>query len=1053
MVEKLISISLRNRYIVIFLTLGLFGWGIYSVKKNPIDAIPDLSENQVIVFTEWMGRSPQLIEDQVTYPLVTNLQGIPKVKNIRGVSMFGMSFVYMIFEDDVDIYWARTRVAERLNYAQKLLPPDVAPTLGPDGTGVGHVFWYTLDAKGMDLGEQRALQDWYIKFGLQTVPGVSEVASFGGFEKQYQIVVDPNKLVYYKISLMDVLKAVRSNNNDVGGRKFEMGDVGYIIRGLGYLKNIRDVENIPVATQNTTAIRIKDIASVQTGGDLRLGIFDNNGEGEAVGGIVVMRYGENADNVITSVKEKLKDIEKGLPEGVKIKVAYDRSTLIEEAVDSVKNTLYEEMITVSFVILIFLFHWRSALISIIQLPISVAIGFIFLESFGISSKIMSLTGIALAIGFIVDDSIVMTENSYRHLSDKLLTGPMTPLERMNIIERASKQVGPGAFWSTIIVIASFLPVFMLSGMEGKLFSPLVWTKTFILLIDAFLAITLTPVLISFFLKGKLKPETANPITRTLEKIYTPVLKWCFKWKKTVLTSSIILVLISIPMYIKIGSEFMPPLDEGSVLFMPVTLPDISNSEVKRILQVQDKLIKSVPEVENVLGKAGRASTATDNSPISMIETIIQLKPKSQWREGMTKEDIVNELNNKLQIPGVVNGWTQPIINRINMLSTGIRTDVGIKVYGQNIDSIAALSQKIKTALENVEGVKDLYVEPITGGKYIDIILNEEEIGRYGITKDDVNMVIESALGGMNLTTIIEGRQRFKVNVRYAQDFRDNLNKLKRLLVQTHEYGNIPLSSVAEIKISEGPPMINSENAMLRGTVLFNVRDRDLGSTVDAAKTKLNEMVTKLPKGYFVEWSGQYEHQIRANTTLKVIMPIVLVIIFLILFFTYKSMKESLMTMITIPFALTGGIYIVYLYDVNFSVAVAIGFITLFGVAIETVMLMTIFLNEAMQKLVAEKGNSRENISSADLRAAILSGATKRLRPKLMTVSVSLFGLFPILWATGVGSDLMLPITIPLIGGTITSALYVLLLTPVTFEMIKERELKKNGKINVLEVKE
>ena len=631
--------------------------------------------------------------------------------------------------------------------------------------------------------------------------------------------------------------------------------------------------------------------------------------------------------------------------------------------------------------------------------------------------------------------------------------PLTAEERMDIIERAAKQVGPGVFYSTIIVIASFLPVFLLTGMEGKLFHPLAWTKTFILLVDAILAITLMPVLISFFLKGKLKPESANPITTVLEKIYTPILKWCLRWRKTVIGINIIALAIGVVMLTRLGTEFMPPLDEGSLLFMPVTLPDVSNSEAKRLLQVQDKLIRQVPEVVHVLGKAGRANTATDNSPISMIETIILLKPRNEWREGKTKDDILNELNAKMQIPGVTNGWTQPIINRINMLSTGIRTDVGIKVYGQQLDTIYQFAQKVKKQLEGIDGIKDLYVEPITGGKYIDIAIRREEIGRYGLTVDDVNTVVESALGGMKLTTTIEGRQRFSVSARYGQDFRNNLQALKRLQVQTMAFGPVPLEAVADISLSDGPPMINSENAMLRGTVLFNVRERDLGSTVKEAQEKLDQMIAKLPKGYFMEWSGQWENQIRANRTLKLIMPIVILIIFMVLYFTYHSFKEAAVTMITVPFALIGGVFMVYFYGVNLSVAVAVGFIALFGMAIETAMLMTIYLNEAMQNMVAKHGNDKATLTNAIIREFVIEGAAKRLRPKLMTVSVGLFGLIPILWATGVGSDIMRPITIPLIGGTISSTIYVLLITPVIFEMMKERELKRKGKIELIDVTE
>ena len=630
--------------------------------------------------------------------------------------------------------------------------------------------------------------------------------------------------------------------------------------------------------------------------------------------------------------------------------------------------------------------------------------------------------------------------------------PLSSEEKLKIIEESSKLVGPGVFYSTLVIIASFLPVFLLTGMEGKLFSPLAWTKSFILIVDAFFAITLTPVLISYLLKGRLQLENKNPINRKLESIYTPILTYCLKWRKTLLGINILALLIGLFMFTRLGSEFMPPLDEGSILFMPVTLPDVSNSEVKRILQVQDKLIKSIPEVTSVLGKAGRANTATDNSPISMIETIILLKPHSKWREGKTKNDIVNEINNKLQIPGVTNGFTQPIINRINMLSTGIRTDVGIKIYGANLDTINKLSQKIKMALEGTAGVKDLYAEPITGGKYIDIVAKRDVIGRYGLTVDNINTIVEAAIGGMKLTSTIEGRQRFSVNARYAQDYRNSIEALKKLQVQTMQFGPIPLETVAEVKISDGPPMINSENAMLRGSVLFNVRDRDLGSTVKESQDKLNAMITKMPKGYYVEWSGQWENQIRANRTLAMILPIVIILIFLILYFTYRSMKEALITMITVPFALIGGIFMVYFYGINLSVAVAVGFIALFGLAVETTMLITIYLNDSMNKMIAKYGNNSEVITEEILRHYIIEGSAKRLRPKLMTVSVALFGLIPILWSTGTGADIMIPITVPLIGGTITSTIYVLLITPVVFEMVKLHELKTKGKIDIINAK-
>jgi copper/silver efflux system protein len=645
MIEHIISYSLRNRFLIIMVAAGLFAWGAWSVRVSKIDAIPDLSENQVIVFTEWMGRSPQIIEDQVTYPLVTNLQGLPQVKYVRGVSMFGMSFVYVIFNDDTDVYWARERVLERLNYAARLLPQGVSPTLGTDGTGVGHILWYTLDAPGMDLGEQRALQDWYVKFALQNVQGVSEIASFGGFQKQYQVALNPNKLSYYNLSVPEVIQSIRANNNEAGGRKFEMNDIGYIIKTTGYLKSIEEIENIAVKTINTIPVKIKDVGTVQMTGEARLGIFDQDGEGEVVGGIVVMRYGENADEVIKRVKSKMEEVAKGFPQGVKFNVVYDRSELIEESISSIKTTLMEEMFVVSLVVILFLFHWRSALSILIQIPVTIATSFIILNAFDISSNIMSLTGIVLAIGVIVDNGIIMAENAYKHLSVRYATGvAMTELERLTIIEKSAKQVSRGVFYSTLIIITSFLPVFMLTGQEGKLFHPLAFTKTFIMLVDAVLVITLAPVLISFFMKGKFRDERSNPLNRWLEKIYEPALRACMNWRKTTIGVNILALAVSVPLLFSMGSEFMPPLDEQSILFMPVTLPDVSNEEVKRIMQVQDKIIKSVPEVDNVLGKAGRASTATDNAPLSMIETIITLKPKSEWREGITKKDIINELD-------------------------------------------------------------------------------------------------------------------------------------------------------------------------------------------------------------------------------------------------------------------------------------------------------------------------------------------------------------------------------------------------------------------------
>lgn len=1051
MINNIIATSLRNRFLVLLIATGLFAWGIFAVRTSKIDAIPDLSENQVIVFTEWMGRSPQIIEDQVTYPLVTNLQGLPQVKYVRGNSMFGMSFVFVIFNDDTDIYWARERVLERLNYATRLLPTGVTPTLGPDGTGVGHVLWYTLQAPGMDLGEQRAIQDWYIKFALQNVPGVSEIASFGGFQKQYQVTVNPNKLNYYNLSVPEVIQAVRSNNNEAGGRKFELSDIGYIIKTTGYLQSLDQIENITLKTVNTVPIRVRDVATVQMTGETRLGIFDQDGKGEVVGGIVVMRYNENADEVIRQVKKKMEEVAQGLPKGVSFNIIYDRSELIEESIASVKATLIEEMMVVSLVVILFLFHWRSAISILIQIPITIAASFILLNAFDISSNIMSLTGIALAIGVIVDNGIIMAENAYKHLSVRAAetNGPIPELERLAIIEKSAKQVSRGVFYSTIIIVVSFLPVFMLTGQEGKLFHPLAFTKTFILVLDALLVITLAPVIISFFMKGKFS-NGKNPLNRLLEKVYEPLLRTCLKWRKTTIGINLLALGISVPMLFSLGSEFMPPLDEQSILLMPVTLPDVSNNEIKRILQVQDYIIKTVPEVDKVLGKAGRANTATDNAPMNMIETIIMLKPKSEWRPGITKKEIVNELDAKLQIPGVVNGWTQPIINRINMLSTGIRTDVGVKVHGQNLDSIYALSEKVKAILVHIPGVKDLYVDPITGGKYLTIDINREAIGRYGLSVDDVNMIVESAIGGTPIGQTIEGRQRFTISVRLAQDYRNSLDQLNRIPIKTPALGTVPLSTVATLRFEDGPPMIVSENATLRGAVLFNVRDRDLGSTVADAIKAINEKMDALPNGYYLEWSGQYENLIRGKQTLMLILPVVILIIFISLYLAFKSVREAFLSLITVPFALIGGAYLVYFYGVNLSVAVAVGFIALFGIAVETGVVMVIYLNDAMQQLVKLRGNTKENISFDELKEFVVAGAAKRLRPKIMTVSVALFGLVPVLWSTGVGSDVMQPIVLPMIGGVLTSSTHILLVTPLIFLMTKEYELKKFGKLEVYE---
>jgi Cu(I)/Ag(I) efflux system membrane protein CusA/SilA len=1038
MIEKIIEYSVRNRFILLFFFILLIGWGVWALYRTPVDAIPDLSENQVIVMTEWMGRSPKTIEDQVTYPLSSNLQGLPKVKAVRGLSMFGLSMIYVIFEDGVDVYWARSRVLEKLNYAQSFMPEGVTSTIGPDGTGVGHVYWYTVEGDGYDLGELRAIQDWYIRYQLNSVSGVAEVASIGGFVKQYQIDLDPNKLLSYHLTIPQVMMATQKANNEVGGSLIEASDMEYFIRGQGYVKSKADLENIVVGKDmDGVPIYVKNIGVVQLGGEPRRGLMDKNGEGEVVGGIIVMRYGENAKDVIQRVKTKIKEIEPGLPPGVKIETAYDRSDLILRAIGTLKEALLQEIIIVCLVALLFLFHFRSALTVMITLPIAVLISFIFMKHLGITSNIMSLGGVALAIGELVDSSIVMVENAYRHMVDK---GPKTRSQRTEIVISSCKQVGRAIFFSMIIMILSFLPIFLLQEQEGKLFKPLAFTKTFAMIGASCLSITLVPVLMSFFMGGRMRTEQENPVTRFLNRIYTPIIHWVLKHKKTTLGLNLLALLVTIPLLFFIGREFMPPLDEGSLLFMPVTLPSVSITEAKRIMQVQDKIIKSLPEVDYVLGKVGRAETATDPAPVDMIETIILLKPKNQWRKGISKNDIISELDAKLQIPGVSNGWTQPIINRINMLTTGIRTDLGIKIFGPDLDTLAHLAVEVDKILRPIPGAVDLYAERVTGGKYLDIDIDREKIARYGINMGDVQEIIETGIGGENVSTTVEGRRRFPIRIRLLRDYRDDWEALQRVLVPTMDGSQIPLGQVADLKINTGPTMINSENSMLRSVVLLNVRGRDMGRFVSEAKSALDKNL-KMPTGYYISWSGQYENQIRMQKRLAVLFPVVLLIIFILLYFTFHSFGEALLVIAsTLLFSLIGGVWLFFLLGANFSAAVGVGFISLFGTAVQTGVLMVVYLHEALDKKL-EKGN----IEREDITQATIDGSVLRLRPKLMTVSTTMIGLMPLMWATGTGSDVMRPIAAPIIGGMVTSTIHVLIATPVIFALVKEH-LWKKGKL-------
>ena len=1035
MIEKIIDYSARNRVIILMLFGLIIAWGGWSLHSTPVDAIPDLSDNQVIVFTDYPGRSPQVVEDQVTYPLAVNLQGLPQVRAVRASSAFGFSMIYVIFEDKADIYWARTRVLERLNYAASLLPPGVVPTLGPDGTGVGHVFWYTVQGKGYDLEQLRTLQDWFVRYQLNTVQGVAEVASIGGYVREYQIDLDPNKLFAYKVKMGKVIDAVKASNKDVGGRLIEQADAEYLIRGRGYVRSKEDLENIVIgADQRGTPIYLRNLGTVQMGGAIRRGLLEINGEGEGVGGIVVMRYGENAKDVIDRVKLKIKDLEKGLPPGVKIMVSYDRSDLIQRAIDTLKHNLLEESIVVSLVILVFLLHFQSALVIVLTLPISVLIAFITMKLVGVSSNIMSLGGIAIAIGVLVDAGVIMVENCYRHLSE--MPPEQRAGKRLETVITSAKQVGRAIFFSLAIIVLSFVPVFMLEGQEGKLFHPLAFTKTFSMMGSALIAITLVPVLMYYFMRGKMPPESSNPVSTFFIKLYSPVIRWVLVWKKTTIFLNLLALGVAVPLFMGLGSEFMPPLDEGSLLYMPVTLPNVSITEAKRIIQVQDRIIKSLPEVEHVLGKVGRAETSTDPAPVSMFESIIILKPKEQWRPGIKKADIVAELDDKLRQIGVRNGWTQPIINRINMLSTGVRTDLGVKIFGNDLNILKDLALQAETILKPIPGAADVVAERVTGGNYLDIDIDREAAARYGVSVTDIQDVIETALGGEMLSTAVEGRNRFPIRIRYLRDYRDNIPAIRRILVAGMEGAQVPLSLVTKLKVSTGAPEINSEGGLLRSLVFLNVRGRDMGGFVTEAKQILENKL-KLPPGYYLAWSGQWENQIRAKARLRMLVPAGILIIFILLYFTFHSALEASMVMLSVPFALVGGVYLVSALGYNLSVAVWVGFIALYGIAVETGVVMVIYLHEALDKKLLH-GPCIEG----DIYDAAFEGAVLRLRPKLMTVAVALLGLIPIMWSTGTGADVMKPIAAPMIGGMISSAVHVLIMTPVIFVLMKVRDLKK-----------
>ena len=1061
MINRIIEIALKNRFLIVAAYLLLAGWGYWALVRTPIDAIPDLSDNQVIVFTDWLGRSPQEVEDQVTYPLTTTLQGLPGVRTVRGQSAFGFSMINVIFEDAIDLYWARTRVLERLNLVARQLPEGVTPTLGPDASGLGQIFWYTVEGEGYSLRDLRTLQDWFIRYQLNSVPGVAEVASVGGQVQQYQIDVDPNRLRAYSIPLSSVIDAVSRSNSNVGGNVIEQSGQWAVVRGLGLIGSVEDIEETVIGASAGTPIYVKNVATVKLGNAFRVGALDKDGS-EAVGGVIVARYGVNALEVIDGVKAKIESLKPGLPPGVSIVPFYDRTELILRATDTLKRALIEELLLVTFAHIIFLFHFRSILIVTIPLPLAVLTSFIFMHYLGISSNLMSLAGIAIAIGVLVDAGIVVTENAFRFMENK----GINPRDRLAVwqgVLESTRLVGRPIFFSMAIIVLAFIPVFALTGREGKLFHPLAFTKTFAMVAATIIAVTLVPVLCTMLLGGRFHSEHDNWVMRALNGVYRPVLRWALAHRA--LTVSLASVFFATALALAtssawlpvvrerlagapligslvqkmhfIGSEFMPELNEGDLMFMPVTDPSISIDEAVRVLRMQDETLKSIEEVEWVVGKAGRAETSTDPAPVNMNETIIHLKPREQWRIGMTRDALIAEMNDRLTMPGVTNIWTQPIINRIEMLTTGIRTELGVKVYGSELSELERISREAAALLRNVRGAANVSPEPLTGAPYIDIRINRAAAARYGIDVRSIQDVIDMGIGESNLTVTIEGRKRFPARVRYAPEFRTSPDALGRLLVAAPNGVQVPLSQVATIQTVDGPSMISSENGLLRGTVLLNVRGRDVGSFVEEARQMLNAEL-QLPPGYYFEWSGQYQDQLRARNRLLLVAPIVLIVIFILLYLTYRSFIEAAHVLLAVPFALTGGVFLLYALGYNFSVAVWVGFIALFGTAVQTGVVMVIYLNEAVERKNRQYG---PRLTKQELKQAVIEGAVLRLRPKVMTVTTVVAGLLPIMWSTSAGAEIMKPLATPVLGGMVSSLIHVLIVTPVIFYWLRERELK------------
>jgi len=1055
MIGKIIEYSARNKFIVFLVVFFAVVWGLWTIKNTPLDALPDLSDTQVIIYTEWPGRSPDLVEDQITYPITSTLLAAPKVQAVRGFSFLGSSFIYVIFEEGTNIYWARSRVLEYLQAVKNKIPTDVNPVLGPDATSLGWGFSYAVvDESGeLDLAQLRSLQDYSIKLALESVAGVSQVASIGGFVNQYQITVDPNRLSAYNLSLPKVMEAVRKSNRDVEGRVLEFSGAEYMVRGRGYLKDVRDLEDIAVgASVAGTPIYLKDVARVQLGPEIRRGLAELDGKGEVTGGIVVVRFGENVLNVIERVKDKIKnDIAPSLPKGVKIVTTYDRSDLIHRSIATLKDEIIKLAIAVSVVCLIFLFHLPSALVVIVTLPIAIIISFICMFYLGVTSNIMSLSGIAIAIGAMVDASIIMVENAHKKLEEWEQQG--SPGSRTDVIITAAREVGPSLFFALLVITVGFLPVFTLEAQSGRLFKPLAYTKTFAMLFSSFLAVTLTPVLMTLFIRGKIRSEEKNPVSRFLHKIYEPVAHLAIRFRKTVIVIAIIIMALTAYPFMKLGSEFMPPLYEGSLFYMPVTMPGASASEAARLLKMQDEILMKIPEVSQVFGKAGRAETATDPAPLEMFETVINLKPEDQWRKGMTSEKIKDEMNDALNIPGVANSFTMPIKARIDMLATGIRTPVGIKILGSNLEEIEKIGMALEHHLRDVPGTRSVYAERVATGYFLDIVVNREGIARYGLAVDDVNEIIQTAIGGMNLTTTVEGRARYPVNIRYPRELRSDVDKLKRILVPVMAAGSVspvisspmavasgnlqvPLGELADFRVIRGATSIKSEEGLMASYVYIDITGRDVGSYVEDARKKAATI--KLPEGYRLVWSGEYEYILKTHERLKLIIPFTLLIIFVILFLNTRSVTKTAIVLLAVPFSLVGSFWLLYLLTYNMSIAVWVGIIALAGLDAETGVVMLLYLDLAYEKWKKE-GLLK---TKSDLENAIMFGAVKRIRPKMMTVCVILAGLIPIMFSSGAGSDIMKRIAAPMIGGVITSTILELIIYPAIYMIWRSRSLKK-----------